>query len=242
MTKTTVFNLIILDESGSMYSSLNSTIAGCNETIQVAKNLQKQYEEKQNSFISIYSFSSGGSRPSRYLCKNVPVNTQREITPEDYDPDGCTPMLDAIGSTLVDLMAVAKTHEDAMGIVTIITDGYENSSTQYDYEKVRRLISQARELGWKVNFIGANIDVDAVSDRLNISSVMAYNSTETGTRDMFKDFKRALIRENASRIEQEANMDHNERLALRKKSQMLRSRNSNRRDNDAANNPDFENW
>ena len=57
-TKTTVFNLIILDESGSMGSCVNSTISGCNETINVAKQLQANNPDTQRVLMSIYAFQA----------------------------------------------------------------------------------------------------------------------------------------------------------------------------------------
>lgn len=216
-TKTTVFNLIILDESGSMGSCVNSTISGCNETINVAKQLQANNPDTQRVLMSIYAFQANGPVPSRYLCKNIPVADARHITNQDYKPYGCTPLFDAVGSTLVELKAIAATHEDATGIVTIITDGLENASTHYDLEKVVRLIDQMKEMGWTFNFIGANIDVDMMSNRLHIDNKMAFSSDEEGTGKMFDDLGCCMMAYESERMSQEANMSQDERLAFRKK-------------------------
>lgn len=216
MEKTAVFNLIILDESGSMSGCTSATIAGCNETINVARTLQEKHGDKQRSFISIYAFQSDGSRPSRYICKNAPAETVEHITRKDYEPCGCTPLLDAVGSTLVDLKAVASTHEDAMGIVTIITDGYENSSTEYDWKKVRTLINQLKELGWTFNFIGANIDVDKVADTLSIDNRMAFTNDMEGTKVMYDNFNEGIVKEAEYRIMEEADMAAPQRVMRRK--------------------------
>ena len=45
--KTKIFNLIILDESGSMESIKQQAITGVNETIQTIRNAQKQHEEQE---------------------------------------------------------------------------------------------------------------------------------------------------------------------------------------------------
>lgn len=217
MEKTAVFNLIILDESGSMSGCTKATISGCNETINVARNLQKKFADKQNTFISIYAFQSDGPVPSRYICKNEPIDKVRDITHKDYEPNGCTPLLDAVGSTLVDLKSVAATHEDALGIVTIITDGYENSSTHYNYQQVRQMISQLKELGWTFNFIGANIDVAEVSSKLNIDNAMAWTNDEEGTKEMFAEYSVCFEQATKSRIAEESVICSNEdRIASRK--------------------------
>lgn len=218
MEKTSVFNLIILDESGSMSSATKSTIAGCNEVINVAKSLQEKHGDTQRSFISIYAFQSSGNRPSRYIIKNAPTENVAHITEKDYTPWGCTPLYDAVGSTLVDLKAIADTHEDATAVVTIITDGYENSSTQYNLPAVSKLISQLKELGWTFNFIGANIDVDHVAASMNIDNKMSFNNDEDGTDEMFCKFSRSMEGYHENRIASEACAPSKiERLSIRKR-------------------------
>ena len=216
MEKTSVFNLIILDESGSMSNCTEGTISGCNETLNVARSIQDKFKDKQNSFISIYAFQSDSSIPSRYICKNEKVENVKNITHEDYKPWGCTPLLDAIGSTLIDLKSVASTHEDAMGIVTIITDGYENASTQYTWSQVRDLISQLKELGWTFNFIGANIDVDKVSQDLNIDNRMTFKNDNKGTHQMYQEVSNCLMAEACERVFEEADMSLQEKQERRK--------------------------
>lgn len=217
MEKTTVFNLIILDESGSMSSAVNATISGCNETVGVARDLQKKHADRQRSLMSIYAFQSG-SVPSRYLVKNEPVEKVRDITNRDYQPCGCTPLLDAVGMTLADLKAVADTHEDALGIVTIITDGYENSSTEYTYQQISSMIDELKAKGWIFNFIGANIDVAEVASKMNIDNTLSWRSDEKGTTDMYDDFMSCIKRETDDRIAEEQNMSKYERVKRRRRS------------------------
>ena len=220
MEKTTVFNLIILDESGSMEDVTKQTVDGCNETLNVIRTLEKKHGDTQRNLVSIYAFQSGGDRPSRYIVKNAPIAKVKNITTRDYDPCGCTPLLDAVGSTLVDLRAVASTHVDSTATVTIITDGYENSSTDYNWTKVHRLITQLKELGWTFNFIGANIDVEQVSRQLNIDNAMAFEADEKGTKEMWTNYSANLCQNEEERIAMETAapcMSVEARVSLRKK-------------------------
>ena len=217
MEKTTVFNLIILDESGSMQPSLKATIAGCNETINVAKSLQETHSDSQRALISVYAFQDNCQVPSRYLCKNIPAEQARHITEQDYQPWGGTPLLDAVGSTLVDLEAVASTHEDATAVVTIITDGMENASRNYSYHQVATIISRLKEKGWTFNFIGANIDVNAEAAKLNIDNAMAYSNDEEGTAEMWDGFNKRSREFAEERCCREANMSKAERIKSRVK-------------------------
>ncbi len=205
--KLQIFNLIILDESGSMDCISKQTISGCNETINAIRTVQKKFAETQEHFVSIFAFQSNGNRPSRYLIKNEPIDKVRHITVEDYEPWGYTPLYDAVGATLSDLKTTTKHSEDAIGSVTIITDGAENSSTRYNLPQVARMIEELKELGWNFNFIGANIDVDKVSRSLNIENALAFEQDEAGTAKMFARERRS--REAYYSRMEEANADFN---------------------------------
>ncbi|MDE7413362.1 MAG: hypothetical protein K2N05_06195 [Muribaculaceae bacterium] len=192
--KSTVFNLIILDESGSMGQMTEQTISGCNETLNTIRHSAKEHADSINSFISIFAFQDGGPVKSRYLVKNVRPEDVKPITDADYQPYGNTPLLDAVGSTLTELKAIADTHEDSTGIVTIMTDGYENSSSNYNWKQVAALISQLKELGWTINLIGANIDVNRMARAMDIdsSNAMQYSQTSEGTKRMWNNFNASV--------------------------------------------------
>ncbi len=208
--KSQIFNLIILDESGSMDCVTRQTISGCNETLNTIRTVQQKFPDTQEHFVSIFAFQSGG-RPSRYIIKNEPVDRVKHITANDYEPWGGTPLFDAVGSTLTDLKATTQHSEDAIGSVTIITDGYENSSTYYSQEKVARMIAALKEMGWNFNFIGANIDVEKVSHSLNIENAMAFDQDEAGTAKMFARERRS--REAYYSRMEEANREFNACMA-----------------------------
>ena len=181
-----IYNLIILDESGSMDCVTRQTIAGCNETINTIKSAERKYEGSQKHFVSIYAFQSEGSRPSRYIIKNEPAEKVNHITDKDYEPWGCTPLNDAVGATLVDLKMKVKSSPNAIGSVTIITDGAENSSEHYSTMQVAQMIEQLKEMGWSFNFIGANIDVKETAAMYNIDNALEFQQDEEGTQAMFE--------------------------------------------------------
>ena len=66
----------------------------------------------------------------------------------------------------------------------ITTDGYENASRHYDYEKVRKMIERQKEkYGWEFLFLGANIDAAAEAKRFGIGADRAvdYHADAVGT-------------------------------------------------------------
>lgn len=174
-----VFNLIILDESGSMSTIAKQAVSGLNETFQTIKNAQKEHQEQQH-FITFVTFNS--ARISTVMNRQA-VDCDKKLTWTDYRPEECTPLYDAMGRSLNDL----KYHvgnEDVV-LVTIITDGYENASREFDGHGIKKLVAQLKEKGWVFAYIGTNQDVDAVADDMGIRSRMSYEYSDRGAECMF---------------------------------------------------------
>ena len=129
--KQRVFNLIILDESGSMETIAKQAVSGLNETFQTIRNAQKEHQEQQH-FITFVTFNSARIRT---VMNRQAVDCDKKLKWTDYRPDECTPLFDAMGRSLNDL----KYHvgnEDVV-LVTIITDGYENASREFDGRSIK---------------------------------------------------------------------------------------------------------
>ena len=191
--KTSVYHLIVLDESGSMDCVTRQTISGCNETIQTIRMMQESNKDTQVHYVSIYLFESGRSR---YIVHNQPVGEVKNITDKDYRPAGCTPLFDALGFTLTEMKEIMG-QPDTLGYVTIITDGEENSSRRYTLEDVRNLIDELKKKDVIFSFIGANIDAAEYAKSLNISNSMQFVQDDEGTRAMWERERRGKMRSGA---------------------------------------------
>ena len=110
------------------------------------------------------------------------------MTEKEYFTRGCTALLDAVGGAIHHIGNVHKyarkedVPEKTLFIIT--TDGYENASKHYTYEKVRRMIKrQTQKYGWEFLFLGANIDAAAEAKRFGISAdrAVTYKCDEDGT-------------------------------------------------------------
>ena len=180
-----IFNLIILDESGSMSTIEKQAISGLNETFQTIRNAQKEHLEQQH-FISFVTFNSARIRS---VMNRQKVESDKNLKWTDYKPNECTPLFDAMGQSLNEL----KNHVSAEDVVlvTIITDGYENASIEYSGHDIKRLVSELKEKGWVFAYIGTNQDVDAVADDMGIRSRMSYKYSEIGARCMFAEERRS---------------------------------------------------
>jgi len=188
---TNFHHLIILDESGSMGCIRKNALSGCNETIQNIRLLQQKASETepQQHFLTLVVFNSG--RRCHYLYDHKPITECEEISLDAYRPDACTPLYDAIGLSVCHLQDIVsasrKEGENCETLVTIITDGLENSSTVFDSAKVKNLIEEQKKQGWTFAFIGTNIDEVAEAGKLGILNTMHFDQTEEGTRTLFAD-------------------------------------------------------
>ena len=177
-----IINLIILDASGSMESIYNQALSGTNETIQTIRMGQKDHPELQQC-LTLASFNSGKDY-LKVKYSVAPIDEVKEITKEDYVACGCTALYDAMGEMISELKR-KLTPEDRV-LVTIITDGYENSSTHWSGPQIKSLVEELRHEGWTFTYIGANQDVEAVAGSMGIRNTLAFEETEDGAKEMFE--------------------------------------------------------
>ena len=183
---TNIYNLIILDESGSMSSIYEQALGGANETIQTIRTAQASADD-QKQFLTFVTFDSGDKEPVRTIIDNKPIDQVNDLTRDNYRPNGCTPLYDAMGRSLTALEK--KVTDDDQVLVTIITDGMENSSREYTGAAVCEIVKRLRAKGWTFVYIGANQDAVEVAKRMNIDNAMNFQATHEDTRRMWNDYK-----------------------------------------------------
>ena len=188
-----VFNMIIVDESGSMCVIERQALAGINETIETVKKMQQLHPDMEQR-ISLLTFDSGHKT---FKYDNVKADNVNTLSARDYNPRGGTPLYDAIGISIAKLNA--QTSEKDNVLVTIITDGEENCSEEYNLHMVKTLISKMKKQGWTFTLIGTdNLDVEGMAGLMNIDNHLAFTQDEEGTRMMFARENRARRRYNES--------------------------------------------
>ncbi len=175
--KQRIYNLIIIDESGSMQSIRKEAIDSVNETIQTIHAAQKKHLEQEHN-VSLVTFNDD----VKTVCDCVSVNQVQELTEETYQPCCCTALYDAMGMSLTTLRK--KVTESDKVLVTIVTDGYENASKEYDGKAIKSLVDELKDRGWVFAYIGANQDVEAVAATISITNVMNFEASSAGTADM----------------------------------------------------------
>jgi len=169
--------VFILDKSGSMAGLEADTIGGFNAMI------EKQRKLDGDTWVSTVLFDN----ESTVLHDRIKLDRVPKMTDRDYTVGGCTALLDAIGGAIHHIGNIHKyaRPEDipAKTMFVITTDGMENASRRYDYEKVRKMIEAQKERGWEFLFLGANIDAAAEAKRFGIDESHAanYHCDEAGT-------------------------------------------------------------
>lgn len=92
--KTQVFNVIILDRSGSMECIRQAAVDGFNETLAGIRKAQEKFADTQEHYVSLVTFCSC---ETKQVFDKVPVANAHPLTTSDYTPCCCTPLYDAMG-------------------------------------------------------------------------------------------------------------------------------------------------
>lgn len=181
--KTKIYNLIILDESGSMQAIRSAAVSGVNETLQSIRQAQLKHPEQEH-FVTLVTFKGLPAELSlNTIMDCIPVENAKEIEDTDYVPDSCTPLFDAMGFSLNNLAAVVQ--RDDKVLVTIITDGYENSSVEWaDESAIKTLVTLLKNKGWVFAYIGANQDVHKVASSMSIKNACCFTASNIGIGQM----------------------------------------------------------
>lgn len=162
--------VFILDRSGSMSGLEADTIGGFNSMI------SKQKKEDGEAIVSTVLFDD----QQEVVYDRQPVKMVEPMTDRQYYVRGCTALLDAIGGAIHHIGNVHKyareedRPEKTMFIIT--TDGMENASRFYTYDRVKYMVERQKEkYGWEFLFLGANIDAISVAARFGINADRAIN-------------------------------------------------------------------
>ena len=181
--------VFILDRSGSMAGLEADTIGGFNAMI------EKQRGEPGEAVISTVLFDN----ETEVIHDRVSLDRVPALTEKEYDVRGCTALLDAVGGAIHHIGNVHKyaREEDRpeKTLFVITTDGLENASRRYTYDKVKAMITRQRErYGWEFLFLGANIDAAREAARFGIRADCAadYHADSMGTEAVYESVCEAV--------------------------------------------------
>ena len=188
--------VFILDRSGSMAGLERDTIGGFNAMI------EKQKGEAGEAVISTVLFDNH----TEVIHDRLPLDRVPRLTEKEYYVRGCTALLDAVGRAIQHIGNVHKyaREEDRpeKTLFVITTDGMENASRRYSYEKVKEMITRQKEkYGWEFLFLGANIDAAREAARFGIDAdrTANYHADAVGTEVIYRNVCETVRNFRASR-------------------------------------------
>lgn len=178
--------------------------------------IRRQKQEEGEALISTVLFDDRMD----VIYDRVPVDKIEEMTDKQYYVRGCTALLDAIGGAIHHIANVHKyaREEDRpeKTLFIITTDGMENASRQYSYEKVKQMVKrEQKKHGWEFLFLGANIDAVKVAGGFGINANRAinYESDRVGTALNYEAISRTISAVRKSKCKEEINLAFAEGMA-----------------------------
>ena len=174
----------VLDRSGSMWETLNDTIGGFNSFVESQKK-----DGNGECTMSLHQFD----HEYETIYTNKPINEVDLLTTQTFVPRGQTALVDAIGRTISN---ASSSTDEVKNIVVILTDGEENSSKEYKYDSISKMIQRKEKDGWDFVFLGANQDAIKTAAGLGIkqNSAMTYSQTPQNVRACFSGLSSAISR------------------------------------------------
>lgn len=201
--------IFLLDRSGSMSGLESDTIGGFNSFIKTQSKLG-------DTLLTTVLFDD------KYEILHNGIDAKGvTLSDKEYYTRGSTALLDAVGKTMIDvglrLSQIKEAERPHKVIFVITTDGMENSSKEFTYDKVNQMITHQREqYNWDFIFMGANIDVVKESEKLGISPdlSMCYEASEEGTQHMYEKVSCMVSSMRAPHIENRHNSPVNSNIDL----------------------------
>ena len=200
--------VFILDKSGSMSGLEADTIGGYNAMLANQRNAEGE------AVVTTVLFN----HTIDLLHDRIQIKEISPITEQEYMVGGTTALLDAIGSTIHKIGNVQKRTNEAERagkvLFVITTDGMENTSWEYGYEKVKEMIERQKvTYGWEFIFLGANIDAVSTAAKFGIQEEFAvkYHANSKGTQVNFE-----ALNEVVTSVREGRKVDHTWKEAIEK--------------------------
>lgn len=177
--------VLVVDKSGSMHCLQDTVITSINGF------LKDQKDCEGSASVTMYSFND----EVQVMQECCDIQKVPELTRKNYEPDGCTALLDAVGRAIDEtgarLAATAEEQRPGTVIMGIMTDGLENSSRKYAWKDIaERIARQKEKYSWKFMFFGAGEDAIKTAADMNIAREDSV-AWEAGDKDEVRSFVRA---------------------------------------------------
>ena len=175
----------ILDMSGSMAAVESATREGAVGYFRILKTDTPDARVNLTIFDTVVE---------HWITDQAASEMKVKTTLAKWQPRGGTALYDAVGETVKAL--AEKVGKDDKAIVTVMTDGQENSSVKWDRKKLNKLVNRLTKQGnWTFVYMGANVDAWDESGKLGFAkgNTMAYSSSPGSTRAAMHSHTHATV-------------------------------------------------
>jgi Mg-chelatase subunit ChlD len=174
--------VFILDKSGSMYSMQEDAIGGYNSLIEETKKLE------EDILVTTVLFNNDVT----FIEERTRIEDVSIMDEEKYRTGGSTALLDAIGLTIDHLDDEKEKSQKVLFYIT--TDGMENSSHEYSYKMIKKMIEHKQKENWTFNFLASEIDEKEVGFNLGIKAerIHKVKASKEGQRMMYCEMCRSV--------------------------------------------------
>ena len=169
---------LLLDRSGSMQSVRDDTVGAINAWLG-----ELRQTEGEMRFSLVLFDDHHGAMELQKLHVAAPIKEVPDLRPDQFQPRGSTPLIDAACSTIRAVRESLEGREDVKVIFAIQTDGQENASRENGWEGLRALIAECEKAGWQFTFMGCGIDAYGQGARMGIrrENTISYGADQAAT-------------------------------------------------------------
>jgi len=173
--------VMLLDESSSMTPHQSAVVQTFNEYTQNLK-------ASKRVWLSLFKFSAKGWHGAvdtsggpnlREVFENRNLKDTYPLTASQYQPNGMTPLYDAIGKLIK--RTKQRLPKEAKVLFVIHTDGQENFSKKYNMERIKNLIHRMeKKRGWTFVYLGEGAEAWNAGYDFGIDNVANFSSNMRG--------------------------------------------------------------
>jgi uncharacterized protein YegL len=179
---------LLLDRSGSMVKIKEDAEGGICSFIDEQRKASGKCTLRVSSFDTLYEI----------VYASTPIV---DAPYPELRPRGGTALLDAWGQLITEfgeeLAALPEDERPGNVVFVVVTDGEENSSREWDRQRVFDLVTkQQNDYGWVFHFLAANQDAIAVGHGYGVSASTTadFNTTSKGVASTYSAASASILR------------------------------------------------
>jgi uncharacterized protein YegL len=173
----------VIDNSGSMQTIRDDAIGNFNAFLKEQQELETDIDAKFTMILFNTDYT--------VIHDGKPIKDVPTLNNETYRTMGCTALYDAVGKAIdtvgARLSGMAEKDRPSKVIVSILTDGQENSSREYNNAQIKDMIHRQENLcNWEFFYLSAGPDAfnDALQMGISSQNTMSFDASQ-GTRSAY---------------------------------------------------------